>query len=264
MRNCETKETSELGNKRIDWGQPQLNGEHCKPCVKVSEMKVPCVLPAETTNPTGSCLWVRKGCLTHHLWTLLHATMGWEQRAEAEHYPYELGWSWSRSRCQKGNKNSSTQPQLWLEKGRWGFTASLLSHQGCIPQGRRGNQHCSHSGIASPWLEDEASQHDFPILLWSWSLAVMKPNSFVTWMRMGMKSCARRKQHQGAGASYMPKTVTLNGEWSMSSRQKMNKIGTWVEMQVLVACLVERHKAGPVLVKMMHRVCRSLWSSAAW
>lgn len=73
-------------------------------------MKVPCILPAETTNPTGSCLWVRKGCLTHRHWRFLHATVGWEQGDEVGLHPYELRQSWNRIIRQK-KKGTKTH---WL------------------------------------------------------------------------------------------------------------------------------------------------------
>lgn len=160
--NPETKEALGFENKRTDWGQPQSNGEHCEPCFKVSEMKVPHILPAETTNPRGSCLWVREGCLTHRCWTFLHATVGWEQGDEVGLYPYELGRSCSRSiRQKKGTKthrlnhscgerkeDGVSQPLssgAWTVRRRAGVThiapthrrlavdSTDLQHDSCIP-----------------------------------------------------------------------------------------------------------------------------------
>lgn len=98
----------------------QSNREQWELCVRVSERKAPHVVPVETTSPAGSCLWVRppdsqlRGVRAEH----------WSKALSRE-------WSWSRSLNQKGNKNSSTQPQLRREKGRWGFTGSFPS-QGCV------------------------------------------------------------------------------------------------------------------------------------
>lgn len=120
--NPETKEALVFENKRKDWGQPQSNGEHCEPCFKVSEMKVPCILPAETTNPTGSCLWVRKGCLTHRHWRFLHATVGWEQGDEVGLYPYELRQSWNRIICQKKKEQKLIDSTTAVAReGKMGF-----------------------------------------------------------------------------------------------------------------------------------------------
>lgn len=42
---------------------------------------------------------------------------------------------------------------------------------------------------------------------------------------------------QSAGASYIPKTVILNGKSSMTSEQNENKLGALVEIEVLVDSL---------------------------
>lgn len=52
-----------------------------------------------------------------------------------------------------------------------------------------------------------------------------------------MKSPAGRQRHQGVGASCTPKNVTLNGKSSRSNKQKKNKLGALVEIQVLVDSL---------------------------
>lgn len=79
---------------------------------------------------------------------------------------------------------------------------------------------------------------------------------------MGMKSPASRQGHQGVGASYIPKTVTLNGKSSTSGKQKKNKLGALVETQVLVDSLNRETKSwacvGKDDAKRAHRAYRSL------
>lgn len=58
-----------------------------------------------------------------------------------------------------------------------------------------------------------------------------------------MTSPASRQRHQGVGASYIPKTVILNGKSSMSGKQKKNELGALVEIQVLADSLNRETKS---------------------
>lgn len=60
---------------------------------------------------------------------------------------------------------------------------------------------------------------------------------------MGLKSPASSRRHQGVGASYIPKTVRLNGESSASGKQRKNSLGASVETQVLADSLSGERKS---------------------
>lgn len=53
MGNPKTEEAPVFENKRTGRGQPQSNGEHCEPHVNVNDVKVPRLLPVETTRPAA-------------------------------------------------------------------------------------------------------------------------------------------------------------------------------------------------------------------